>query len=604
MREEQGIYYFHQGTNYYAYRLLGAHYTPAATTFRVWAPNATKVSVVGDFNNWDRLANPMTKISDGGIWEVIILGVNEYSNYQYTIKTCKNRWINKSDPYAFHSELRPNVASKVISLEGYTFNDEVWMKKRTAKVNKPMNIYELNLGSWRKYADNSFFDYRKLGDEVSQYAKDMGYTHIEIMPISEYPFDPSWGYQVTGFYSITSRYGTPNDFKYFVDICHRRGIGVIADWVPGHFCKDAHGLINFDGTNLYEPSDPEMAEHKSWGTCCFDYGRTEVQSFLVSNAIYLLEEFHIDGLRVDAVASMLYLDYGRENGNWTKNSYGGNINLATVAFLKKLNDAVHELCPNAIMIAEESTAYPKITGKTADDGLGFDYKWNMGWMNDTLSYMKTDPLFRIYEHHKITFQMTYIFSEHYILPLSHDEVVHGKASIINKMPGEYHQKFAGLKTYLMYMMSHPGKKLNFMGTEFGQFIEWRDDRELDWLLLQYETHRELQAFVKALNHFYKKNKPFYQLDDSWAGFRWLNADDKEHNVFVYERLDKQQNAIIVILNFAFVKWNNYHVSLPNGKYEVVFASNNEKLNQQYVVKNNDLIINLPEISGLYLRKVD
>ena len=613
MNQEQGIYLFHQGTNYNAYKLLGSHMENDGVIFRVWAPNAKKVAVVGDFNGWDRYKNVMKKITDEGLWEVFIPGVQEFSSYKYAILTRGNRYILKSDPYAFHSELRPNTASKVYNLDGYQFNDKVWMKKRKKHhyYNKPLNIYELNLASWRTYSDGNFFDYVKLAYEISDYIKKMGYTHIEIMPISEYPYDPSWGYQVTGFYSITSRFGTPKQFMEFVDIMHQNNIGVIVDWVPGHFCKDSHGLIDFDGTFLYEPSDSFKREHNGWGTRAFDYGRCEIQSFLVSNALYLLQEYHIDGLRVDAVASMLYLDYCREEGKWRKNNLGTNINLEAVAFIKKLNKAISDLDSGILMIAEESTTFPNITASVENGGLGFTYKWNMGWMNDTLAYMKTDPIFRQYDHNKITFQLTYAYSEKFILPLSHDEVVHGKLSLVNKMAGDYYQKFMSLQTYLMYMMSHPGKKLNFMGNEIAQIIEWRDDREIDWLLLQYPLHRDFQKFVADLNQVYLKNKPFYELDDSWEGFNWLIVDDNGHNTFTYERIDQSNKKIISVLNFSFCDWNRYSFNVENGKYKIIFASNDTKYGGQnkligktFVVTDGRLVFDLPANCGIYFRKVE
>ena len=579
------------------------------TVFRVWAPNAMKVSVIGDFNNWDRTKNPMNKISVG-VWEVAIDNVNEFDNYQFAVKGSNHRWHNKSDPYAYHFECRPKVASKVYNLGKYKFTDKKWMKNRYFGVNKPMNIYELNLSSWRTYPDGNFFSYQKYAFELVDYVKKMGYTHIELMPINEFPFDKSWGYQVTGFFGITSRYGTPDDFREFVDICHNNGIGVIIDWVPGHFCKDAHGLIEFDGGFLYENPDPTRREQKGWGTRCFDYGRNEVQSFLVSSALYLLEEYHIDGLRVDAVASMLYLDYCREPNEWHPNIEGTNINLEAVAFLKKFNSAVHELYPGVITIAEESTTYPNITTKVSDGGLGFDYKWNMGWMNDTLAYVKTDPIYKRYEHNKITFQLTYIFSEKFVLALSHDEVVHGKLSLINRMPGDYNQKFAGMRVYMMYMISHPGKKLMFMGGEIGQFIEWRDDREIDWLLLEYEKHQQLQKFNADLNHFYLKHSEFYDRDDNWSGFEWLNADDKDRNIFTYKRRNNLEEEIIVLLNFSNACWDNYYVYVEDGEYEILFHSDDiqyggsTKLESPKIqVTNGTMIINVPPISGIYLRKV-
>lgn len=611
--QEKGIYYFHQGTNYRAYELLGAHYNQAYTTFRVWAPNAKVVSVVGEFNDWDTTRHVMNKISNEGIFEISIQDVKEYQCYQYAILTRDDKILFKTDPYGYHCELRPEKASKVYNLETYHFSDQEWMhtRKQRQSIDKPINIYEVHLGSWRRYPDGSFFDYEKLAKEISTYVKEMGYTHIEIMPLSEYPYDPSWGYQVTGYYAITSRYGTPSDFMHFVDIMHQEGIGVILDWVPGHFTKDAHGLIEFDGTTLYEPSDRTKMEHAGWGTRCFDYGRNEVQCFLVSNAMFLFEKFHIDGLRVDAVASMLYLDYGRTEGNWHKNNEGTNINLEAVAFLQKLNAIVHQYYPGILMIAEESTAYPKVTYFTSEGGLGFDYKWNMGWMNDSLSYIKTNPLFRHYDHNKLTFQLTYIFSEHYILPLSHDEVVHLKKSLIDKMPGEYEEKFASLKTYFTYMLTHPGKKLLFMGGEIGQFREWSEERELDWSVLKYDTHRGLQNYIKDVNHLYLTSKALYENDVNWDGFQWLMVNDSGHDVLAYERKSFDHQSLYIILNFAYCQWDNYQLPIENGTYEILLASCDEayggkmKLkNCQFIVTNQKLNINLPSNVGIILRKVE
>lgn len=610
---EQGIYLFHQGTNYFCYEMLGSHMVEGGVIFRTWAPNAKKVAVVGDFNSWDRNKNQMSRITNEGIWEVFIPNVKEFSSYKYAIKTKSNRYILKSDPYAYHSELRPSTASKVYNIKGYKFKDAKWMKNRYHHhfYNKPLNIYELNLASWRTYEDGNFFDYVKIATELAQYIKRMGYTHIELMPISEYPYDPSWGYQVTGFYSITSRFGTPKQFMEFVDIMHQNNIGVIVDWVPGHFCKDSHGLIEYDGTYLYEPANPKKREHLGWGTRAFDYGRCEIQSFLVSNAMYLLKEFHIDGLRVDAVSSMLYLDYCREEGQWERNSFGTNINLDAVALIQKLNKAINDYFKGVLMIAEESTTYPGITTSVDAGGLGFSYKWNMGWMNDTLSYAKVDPIFKQYDHNKITFQLTYAYSEKFILPLSHDEVVHGKLSLVNKMAGDYDQKFMSLQTYYMYMMSHPGKKLNFMGNEIAQIIEWRDDREIDWLLLQYPKHIDFQKFTADLNKIYLKNKPLYNLDDSWEGFNWLIVDDNGHNTFTYERIDDEKKKIIVTLNFSFSNWNNYSFEVENGKYKIIYASNdikyggaNKLIGKTITVTNGKLIFDLPANCGIYFRKVE
>ena len=610
--EEKGIYYFHQGTNYRSYELLGAHYSKESTTFRVFAPNAKIVSVVGEFNNWDSTTHVMNRISDNGLFEITIPGVKEFACYQYAIKTKRNKLIFKSDPYGYHSELRPNKGSRVYNLDGYKFKDARWMKSRAKKqsISSPINIYEVHLGSWRRYPDGEVFSYEKVAEELAAYVKEMGYTHVEVMPVSEYPYDPSWGYQVTGYYSITSRYGTPKDFMKFVDIMHKNNIGVIVDWVPGHFTKDSHGLIEFDGTPLYEPSDPTKKEHEGWGTRCFDYGRTEVQSFLVSNAMFLFDKFHIDGIRVDAVASMLYLDYGREEGKWHPNSFGTNINLEAVAFLQKLNTVVHEYYPGVLMIAEESSAYPGITRMVSEGGLGFDYKWNMGWMNDTLSYIKTDPIFRRYHHDKLTFQLTYVFNEQYVLPLSHDEVVHMKGSMINKMPGEYNQKFASLKSYYTYMLTHPGKKLLFMGGEIGQFSEWNELKELDWSVLSYDTHKGLKKYLERLNHFYKENPSLYENEKNWDGFRWLSVDDKDHNVFAYERTSFKGEKVIAILNFSYCEWFNYEIhNVENGYYEVklcsedkIYGGYTEYEGYKIQVSDNVIRLNLPYSSGIILKK--
>lgn len=609
---EQGIYYFHQGTNFEAYDLLGAHYSKDGTTFRVWAPNAKSVSVVGDFNNWNISTNVMNKITNEGLYEIKIMNVSEYDCYQYAITTKKNKILMKSDPYAFHSELRPKKASKVYDLNKFEFTDDSWMKSRGNKQNyhSPINIYEVHLGSWRKYQDDEFFDYKKLGEELSDYAIEMGYTHIELLPVSEYPYDPSWGYQVTGYYSVTSRYGTPCDFMEFVNICHNKGIGVILDWVPGHFNKDSNGLIDFDGKHLYEPSDKTKKENKGWGTRCFDYGRCEVQSFLVSNAMFFVKKFHIDGIRMDAVASMLYLDYGKNEGEWHPNSFGTNINLEAVAFIKKCNDAIHNVYPEVLMIAEESTAYPKVTVPTEYGGLGFNYKWNMGWMNDSLSYIKDDPIYRQYHHDKLTFQMTYIYNEHYVLPLSHDEVVHMKGSLINKIPGTYEQKFAGLKVYMTYMMTHPGKKLIFMGGEIGQFREWSEAREIDWSVLSFDSHANLKKYNKDLNHLYISETSLYENDYNWDGFKWLIVNDNTHNLLAYERI-YQNERLIVILNFSYSMWFDYHIpNISNGEYEIILSSDDECYGgthnlkkSKYKVDNNELVISIPYSSGIILRKV-
>lgn len=608
--DNQGIYYFHQGTSRRAYELLGAHYTEKETVFRVYAPHAKRVSIVGDFNKWNQEINPCARITDQGLWECTIPNVAEFSCYQIAILTQNDHWILKSDPYAFHAEVRPAKASKVYNLEGFKFSDSAWMRKRKKlqTYEQPLNIYEVHLGSWRKYDDGNYFDYEKLAYELCDYVKKMKYTHIEIMPVSEYPYDPSWGYQVTGFYAITSRYGTPKDFMKFVDIMHKAGIGVIVDWVPGHFNKDANGLIDFDGEPLYEPSSEKRKELKGWGTRCFDYGRCEVQSFLVSNAYFLLDKFHIDGLRVDAVESMLYLDYGRNEGEYELNSYGTNINLESIAFIKKVNQVIKDYDPSVLIIAEESTTYQKVTEPIDNGGLGFDYKWNMGWMNDSLHYLETDPMYRRYHHDQISFQLTYIFSEHYVLALSHDEVVHLKKAMINKVPGEYIQKFIGLKTYYLYMMTHPGKKLTFMGNEFGQFNEWNELKELDWGCLGYDPHIGLQKFNIDLNKIYKKYPALHNDTLGWNGFKWLSVNDRDHNVFAYSRFDNN-DTFIVILNFAYCDWDNYQLDVENGVYEVIINSNdlvyngyNKENKKKIVVTDNKLNIKLVSGCGMMMRK--
>ena len=607
------IYYFHQGTTIKAYELLGAHYTKKSTRFCVWAPNAISVSVVGEFNNWDPSAHQMIRINNEGLYEITINGVKEFACYQYAIKTKRGKLIYKSDPYAFHSELRPAKASKVYNMKGYKFKDSKWMKNRikTQGYNKPLNVYELHLGSWRRYSDGNTFNYADIALELAEYVKEMGYTHIEVMPLSEYPYDPSWGYQVTGFYSITSRYGTPADFMDFVNTCHLNGIGVIVDWVPGHFTKDSHGLIEFDGDYVYEDPNPQRMEHEGWGTRIFDYGKTEVQSFLVSSASFLFDKFHVDGIRVDAVSGMLYLDFCRDPKDAPKNNQGGNINLEALAFIKKTNKVLHEMYPGILTIAEESTAYPKITEKVENGGLGFDLKWNMGWMNDTLKYIKKDPIYRSYHHNSISFQMSYIYSERYVLALSHDEVVHLKGSMINKMPGDYFDKFSNLKTYYTYMMTHPGKKLLFMGGEIGQFREWDENREIDWSVLGFEPHRKLKDYVKKLNHLYVDNKCLHENDFDWNGFNWISVDDKDHNIFAYERISRNNETMVVILNFSASTWNNYCFSFKNGEYEIILDSEDlayggytYRIGKKFIVDDGSIFLDLMPRSALIFKKIN
>ncbi len=560
-------YLFHEGTNYEAYKMLSPckiHENGLkGWQFKVWAPNAQKVSVVGDFNNWDVKANPM-ECSIDGIWEAVVTTIKEFDNYKFAVVGKNGKMVLKSDPCGLHFETAPSNASKVYDIDGYNWKDKKWMTDRESfdPYGSPMNIYEVHLGSWRKYADGNFFNYSALADELIPYVKKMGYTHIEFMPLTEYPFDGSWGYQVTGLFAPTSRYGTPKDLMFLIDKCHRAGIGVILDWVIAHFPRDEHGLNEFDGTSLYEYADPRKGEHKEWGTKVYDFGKNEVKSFLISAAMFWFDIYHIDGIRCDAVASMLYLDYGRKDGEWTPNMFGGNYNLEAKDFLKAMNTAILSKYHGAISIAEESTAFPMITKPAYDNGLGFNFKWNMGWMNDTLHYLSLDPYFRKDNHNDLTFSLTYAYSENFILPLSHDEVVHGKHAMIDKVHGPYEEKFETLKAYYGFMIGHPGKKLSFMGNEFGQFIEWNYAKELDWLLLSYPKHKELQKFVKDLNALYLDNPCLWQLDCSYEGFKWIVVDDNQDNVISFMRKSADGDYIIVVINFSPVARNKYLMGVP------------------------------------------
>ncbi len=616
------LFLYHHGKNDHIYEIFGAHREKrngkAGYVFRVWAPHAVAVSVVGDFNGWNEEADFMERMVDGESFELFLPGLKEYDIYKYCVFTKDGRRLLKADPIGFHTETPPATASKIFDLEGYQWGDGAYLGAlyRRDPFSSPMNIYEVNLLSWKRREDGSVLSYRDLASELVSYVKEMGYTHVEFMPVTEYPYEGSWGYQVTGYFAVTSRLGTPKDFMYLVDSFHQAGIGVILDWVPAHFPKDAHGLYEFDGQPLYESSQWDRMEHKSWGTRRFDYGRNEVLSFLISSACLFFDKFHVDGLRVDAVASMLYLDYDKRPGEWVPNIYGENKNLEAIAFLRKLNEAVFLRFPHALMIAEESTAWGLVTKPGSVGGLGFNYKWNMGWMNDMLSYLRLDPFFRMGNHNKLTFSMMYAFSENYVLPISHDEVVYGKGSLINKMPGAYEEKFAGVRAFLGYMMAHPGKKLNFMGYEFGQFKEWDYHEGLEFFLRdQYELHGKLSVYVKALNEFYRDTPALYEVEDSWAGFEWLAADDSDRNIVSFIRRDRKGNEVISVTSFSGVDADDYLLGVNRkGKYKIVFCSDDKKFGGEgklprktYAAvkkpshgKQYSLPIPVPKLSTLYL----
>lgn len=575
------LYLFAEGKHLHIYNKMGAQLREVdgvkGVNFAVWAPNARRISLIGDFNGWDKRTHPMMRHPESGVWELFIPGVEEGAAYKFYIMSHNQGYTaEKSDPYGFQSELRPKTASIVTNLYDYTWQDASWMEER-AEVNpleQPMAIYEVHLGSWRRKEGDEWLTYRELADQLVTYVKEMGYTHIELMPIAEHPFDGSWGYQVTGYYAPTSRFGTPQDFMYFVDQCHQNNIGVIVDWVPAHFPKDGFALSYFDGTHLYSHADPRQGEHPDWGTYIFNYDRNEVRNFLISNAIYWLEVFHIDGLRVDAVSSMIYLDFSREHDQWIPNQYGSNENLGALEFLKEANAVIHAECPGAVTIAEESTAWPMVSRPTYIGGLGFTFKWNMGWMHDTLSYMSKDPVYRRYEHNKLTFSLMYAFSENFVLSLSHDEVVHGKGSLMGKMPGDWWQKFASLRALFGYQYTHPGKKLNFMGSEFGQWSEWSEARSLDWHLLDFDTHRDLQRWTHDLNELYQHEPALYQQDFEPEGFEWIEANDSDNSVFTYIRYAQDRSDFLVIAcNFTPLPREGYRLGVPEpGYYQEVLNS--------------------------------
>ncbi len=589
---ELDSYLFGQGTHYDIYKKLGAHIQMRKNTkgvcFNVWAPNAEKVYVIGEFNNWNETSHEMKRVEPEGmgIYELFIPKVQKGSLYKYLIITRDGRKLYKADPYANYAELRPGTASAVTDIDHFVWSDSEWMDHRRSLdkdgvYEQPMTIYEVHPGSWKRHPgkeDDGFYSYRDLEKNLIKYVKDMGYTHIELMGISEYPYDGSWGYQVTGYYAPTSRYGTPEEFAHFVNECHKNHIGIILDWVPAHFPKDAHGLAEFDGSPLYEYADPKKGEHPDWGTKIFDYGKNEVKNFLIGSALMWIEHYHIDGLRVDAVASMLYLDYGKQPGQWIPNKYGDNKNLEAIEFFKHINTLILGRNPGTVMIAEESTAWPKVTGTVEEDGLNFSYKWNMGWMHDFLDYMKLDPYFRKNNHYKMTFAMTYNESEKYILVLSHDEVVHLKCSMLNKMPGLEDDKFRNLMAGYAFMMGHPGKKLLFMGQDFAQAQEWSEARELDWYLLENPNHQKISKWMKELLHIYKRNRCLYELDCSWEGFEWINANDADRSIFSFIRKSKDgKNNLLFVINFTPVERPDYRVGVPKKKtYKLILNSEDPK----------------------------
>ena len=615
-------YFFHQGNSTRAYEYLGVHKEDDRYVFRVFAPRADEVFLCGDFTDWRHDVFPLSRVTDNGVWETAVEAtqIKEGQRYQYYIRT-GSRVQYKADPYGFSMETLPGTASVIVELEDYRWRDGGWMCYRRERFSRdragsqPINIYELHAGSWKRHADGRPFRYSELAAALVTYVKQMGYTHVELMPLAEHPFEGSWGYQICGYFAPTSRYGTPQELMAFVDTMHEAGIGVIFDWVPAHFPKDTHGLYEFDGAPLYECAMPERMEHPSWGTRCFDVGRAEVRSFLLSNAYFWIEKYHVDGLRVDAVSSMLYLDYDRKDGEWTPNAYGDNRNLDAVNFFQRFNRALEQDHPDVITVAEESSAWHGVTS-LADDSLGFTFKWNMGWMNDSLAYLREDPLFRKYHHQKLIFPITYAFGERYVLPISHDETVHGKLSLLDRNQGEYAQKFAGTRAFLTYMMTHPGKKLTFMGCEIGQFREWGHTKEVEWFLLRYDMHAAIQLFTAELNHFYLEQPALWQCDTDPCGFAWIDADDAERSLYSYRRRDVVGNELIVLLNFTPVERRDYALSVPfEGVWEECFNSDDERFGGTGCVNAGQLVtfshsfreyrhairVNVPPLSGTIYR---
>ncbi|UBK40999.1 1,4-alpha-glucan branching protein GlgB [Clostridium perfringens] len=594
---EDELYLFHEGRNYNAYNFMGAHFTSEnrkrGVRFTLWAPRAKNIFLVGDFSNWEtKEENKLNKINETGLWSIFIPRLKEGIKYKYYIEQEDGKAVLKADPYGIYSEVRPNTASILCEKTKIRWSDKKWLNKREATnyFESPINIYELHLGSWKRKDEDEFLSYDELSVVLPKYVKEMGYTHVEFMPLNEHPLDASWGYQVTGYYSVTSRYGDIKGLKRLINALHKNDIGVILDWVPGHFCKDEQGLYMFDGTQTYEYEEKWKADNKGWGTFNFDLGKPEVKSFLISNAFYFINEFHIDGLRVDAVSNMLYLNYGRNHGEWIPNIYGGNENLEAIQFIKELNEAIKTYSKGVITIAEESTSWPNVTNDTEYGGLGFDFKWNMGWMNDTLEYNELDPIYRKYHHNKLTFPMMYNHSEKFILPISHDEVVHGKKSLIDKMQGDYWNKFANLRAYMAYMYGHPGKKLMFMGCEFGQFIEWREYEELEWKLIdKFDMHRKTHNFLKALNNFYKNNSELWELDYDGDGFQWIDADNNEQSIYIFIRKSKNiEKYKIFVCNFTPMVYYDFNIGVPEkGVYREIFNTDKKEYGGSgQVIKGN------------------